>query len=323
MRSVTTEEPMLATLALPHSAFELRDAVRHARRFDPVRLDRVLRMDAERRLVEVQASATWSSLAAYLRPSAPELAAALGSLGTVGEAIAANAAGPDGRPVVAHIESLALVTPDGELRRVSRDQHAELFALAVGSQGVFGALYSATLRLDSLAQAAAHVQPAETLVLPASGAPRRLLSLLIPPAALEAFLAAARGRCGEWRTAIEAVEVRRTVPEAETALRWACREYAQVRLTLSQRVSLGGAVRATQVARELIDLAISHGGSYAVGSTPEATRAQAEACYPQLKSLLAEKRRIDPAEKLTNDWYRHHRSLLGREACHSRWNSKT
>lgn len=314
---------MLATLALPHSAFELRDAVRHARRFDPVRLDRVLRLDSDRRLVEVQASATWSSLATYLRPSAPELAAALKDLGTVGGAIAANAAGPDGRPVVAHLESLALVTPDGELRRVSRDQHAELFALVVGGQGLFGALYSATLRLDSLAQAAAQVQPPEALVLPASGAPRRSLTLLLLPASVEAFLAEVRGRCDEWRTAIEAVEVRRTLPEAETALRWARHEYAEVRLTLSQRGTIGGAVRATQLARELVDLAISHGGSYAVASTPEATRAQAEACYPQLKSFLAEKRRIDPAEKLANDWYRHHRSLLGREACHSRWNLKT
>jgi FAD/FMN-containing dehydrogenase len=224
--------------------------------------------------------------------------------------------------VVAHIESLALVTPDGELRRVSRDQHADLFALAVGGQGLFGALYSATLRLDSLAQAAARVQSAEALVLPASGAPRRSLSLLVRPDSVEAFLAAARVRCDEWRTAIEAVEVRRTLPEAETTLRWARREYAEVRLTLSQRGTIGGAVRATQLARELIDLAISHGGSYAVASTPEATRAQAEACYPQLKGFLAEKRRIDPAEKLTNDWYRHHRSLLGREACPSRWNSK-
>src|SRR5689334_4609592 len=120
------EANMIATLALPLSALDLRDAVRQARRIDPVRLDRVLRLDSSRGLVEVQASATWSSLAAYLKPSAPELAAALKDLGTVGEAIAANAAGPDGCPVVIHVESLALVTADGELRRVSRDQHAEI-----------------------------------------------------------------------------------------------------------------------------------------------------------------------------------------------------
>ena len=42
--------------------------------------------------------------------------------------------------------------------------------------------------------------------------------------------------------------------------------------------------------------------------------------YPELKNLLAEKRRVDPAGKLSNEWYRHHCSLLGREECRSRWN---
>jgi FAD/FMN-containing dehydrogenase len=313
------EAPMLATPALPLSAFDLRDAVRQSRRFDPVRLDRVLRLDASRGLVEVQASATWSSVAAYLRPDAPDLAAALRDLGTVGEAVATNAAGPDGRPVVAHIESLTLVTPDGELRRVSRDQHPELFALAVGGQDLFGALYSATLRLESLAGAAAEVEPVERLELPASGAARRSLELLVPPQALEALLAEARGRCAEWRMEIEAVEVRRILPESETALAWARREYAAVRLVLAERRTLGGSVRATQLVRELIDLALSHGGGFPIAATPEATRAQVEACYPGLKRVLAEQRRLDPAGKLSNAWHRHHRALLA-ERCEVRWN---
>jgi hypothetical protein len=29
---------------------------------------------------------------------------------------------------------------------------------------------------------------------------------------------------------------------------------------------------------------------------------------------------MDPAEKLTNEWYRHYRGLLRREACEVRWN---
>jgi hypothetical protein len=313
---------MLASLAMPLSAFELRDAVRQARRFDPVRLDRVLRLDASRGLVEVQASASWAGLAAYLHPADADAAPAWAGMPTIGQSVAANAAGPDGRPVVACVESLALVTPDGELRRVSRAAHAELFALAIGGQGLFGALYSATLQLESLARAMAERAPAETLVLPASGAALRPLHLLVPPAALEPLLADARRRCGEWRTAIEGATVRRILPEHETALRWAPREYAAVTLLLAQRDTLGASVRATQLRRELIDLAISHRGSFPIACTPEATRAQAEACYPRLKTVLAEKRRIDPAEKLMSDWYRHHRSLLGREACESRWNQE-
>ena len=311
---------MIATLTLPLSALELRDAVRQARRFDPARLDRVLRLDAGRGEVEVQASATWESLAAHLEAVAPEAAAAWRGLGTVGQAIAANAPGPDGRPIVAHVESLALVTPDGELRRVSRGCHPELFALAVGGQGLFGALYSATLRLESLAASARAQRREERLALPSSGAPLRSIDLLLPPEALPDFLARARARCEDWRMPIEAVHVKRTLPESETALRWARREYAAVRLALAERRTLGGSVRTTQVLRELIDLALAHGGGFPIAATPEATRGQVEACYPELKAVLAEKRRLDPAEKLVNGWYRHQRSLLARESCDSRWN---
>ncbi len=321
MRSVTrTEEPMLATLALPHSAFELRDAVRHARRFDPVRLDRVLRLDSDRRLLEVQASATWASAAARLRAGCEEAGEAWEGLGTIGAALATNAAGPDGRPVVAHVESLALVTPDGELRRVSRECHPELFRLAIGGHDAFGALYSATLKLDSLARAEKGRQAVEKLDLPAAGGPQRAIELLVPPGVLPEFLAEARERCEAWRMPIEGAEVRRTLPENETALPWARREYAAVRLALAERRTMGGSVRATQLARELIALAIEQGGSFPLASTPEATREQVEACYPELRTVLAEKRRLDPAEKLASAWYRHYRSLLGREACRSRWN---
>jgi hypothetical protein len=37
--------------------------------------------------------------------------------------------------------------------------------------------------------------------------------------------------------------------------------------------------------------------------------------------VLAEKRRIDPAAKLVNPWYRHYSSLLVRESCDVRWSN--
>lgn len=310
---------MTGTLALPLSALELRQAVRQAKPYNAARLDRVLRLDASRGLVEVQASATWAALSSYLRPTAQ--ACAWNGLPAIGESVAANAAGPDGRPCVAHIEALALVTPDGELRRISRDANAELFALAVGGQGLFGAVYSVTLRLESFARAASEALPGASLALPAGGGVHRRLELLVPPERLEEFLAETRARCGEWRIAIEGVEARRALPEDETFLRWAQREYAAVAMALAEPPALGGAVRATQLRRELIDAAIAHGGSFPIACTPDATRAQVETCYPMIMAFLAERRRLDPAERLANAWYRHHRSLLGREACEVRWSS--
>ena len=310
---------MNAALTLPLSAGELREAVRHARPFDPARLDRVLRLDASRGLVEVQANTTWASLAARLRPSALQEPAPWPGKATIGESVAANAAGSDGRPIIAHMEGMTLVTADGELRRVSRESHAELFALAVGGQGLFGTPYSITLRLDSLAKAAAEAAEPVTLCLPGSQPSSRPLDLLVPPEVYDLFLSEVRTRCGEWRVAIESAEVRRTLAEETTVLRWAKREYAAFTLRLTELKTVGGAVRATQLRRELIDTAIAHGGSFAIASTPEATRAQVEACYPELRQLLAEKRRLDAGERVTNAWYRHYRSLLGREACDVRW----
>ncbi len=311
---------MLATLALPLSAHELRDAVRQARPFNPARLDRILRLDTRGGVVEVQARATWASLAASLRPGHAELAALWKDSGVIGESVAANEAGPDGRPAVEHVEALALVTLDGELRRVSRETNPELFSLVVGGQGLFGAVYSITLRLESLARAASEAVPVATLALCGAGTKTRPLDLLLPPESLEAFLAEARSRCAQWRIDIQGVEVRRTLPETETALRWARREYAAVALRLAETPTLGGTVRIAQLHRELIDTAIAHGGSFPIALNFCATRAQAEACYPELRRFLGDKRRLDPAERLTNAWYRHFRSLLGRDQCPVRWN---
>jgi hypothetical protein len=309
---------MSGTLAIPLSAHELRDAVRTARRFDPVRLDRVLRLDEEHGLLEVQASVPWTALAEDL---GADLSGLLWDTDRVAQAVEANAPAPDGSPMVAHIEALALVTPDGELRRASRSANGELFALAVGGRGLFGALYSVTLRLPGLRRAATQPTPSEVLVLGDGGQSNgRRLDLLLPPEQLESFMAQARACCAEWRAEIKKVEVRRTTGESDTVLCWARREYAAVGFALSTPSTLGGSVRSTQLRRELIDAAISHGGSFAIDGTPEATREQALACYPGLRTLLAEKRRIDPGERLSNSWYRHHRALLEHRACEVRWN---
>jgi hypothetical protein len=313
---------MHTSASAPFSAQELCEAMRNALPYDPARLNRVLRHDAERGLVEVQARTPWISVASAVRPGDSEAATASTktSLPTVGESIDRNAAGPDGRPAVMHVESLTLATPAGELRRVSRVANAALFELAVGGHGLFGALYSITLRVESLVRAIAETAPVEILTLHATGETTRPLQLFVPPEQLASFLEDARARCADWRVAIGTAEVRRTVPEGETILRWSRREYASITLRLAERGTLGGSVRSTQVRRELIDSAIARGGGFPIACTPEATREQTEACYPQLRAVLAEKRRIDPDEKLVNAWYLHHRNLLNRSSTEERWN---
>ena len=51
-------------------------------------------------------------------------------------------------PLVADIESFELALPSGELLRVDRGRHPELFALAVGGYGLFGVVTDVELRLS-------------------------------------------------------------------------------------------------------------------------------------------------------------------------------
>jgi len=306
--------------ARPLSAQELCESVRACARFDASRLDRVLAVDETRGLVEIQSGATWKSLAARLRPGERRAQEVRTTRPTIGESLACNAAGPDGRPTVDHVLSFTMVTPDGQLRRVDRMNNASLFALVVGGQGLFGAIYSVTLRLESLARAIAEAQTPDAHVEPCPRTARSLV-LLVPPARLEALLAACRESCAEWRLELESLAMRRVRTDEETFLRLPGREYCEVGLGLAEGANLGAQVRVTQLKRSLIDLAISNGGGFPISCTPEATREQIDACYPQLAGFLAEQRRIDPHERWANGWLRHHRSLLTREPCEVRWGS--
>ncbi len=308
--------------ATPLSATELCDAMRHGRPFEPARLNRILSTDTARGLLEVQAATAWTTIAAALRPEDARAAmAANGLLHSVADSLACNAPGPDGAPAVTHVQALTLVTPDGELRRLSRTREPELFSLVVGGFGLFGALYSAVLRIESLARAVEKAAPPQRIVLrPGASAPRPL-ELLLPPPALARFTAEAEARCTEWRIALCSAEIRPTEPEADSFLRWASRDFAQVKLRFAPGQGLGARVREAQLRRELVDAAIALGGRFHIASTPEATREQLDACYPQLPAFLEHKRRFDPHQRLTNSWYLHQRSLLAGERCAVRWGS--
>lgn len=316
------------------SADELRGALRQSRHqplaLDASGLDRVLRLDGRDGMLEVQSAASWAALAEYVRPRGLALDAfstATRLPATVGDALSCNCAGPDGRPVSVHVAALALVTPEGDLKRASREFNPELFRLVLGGHGVFGLLYSATLQLESLAQSAkASLAPVELCVPDDAGAAdsgaaeaQHQLQCLVPPEALDAFLAQARELAEPWRIAWRRISVHRLLPERETALPWATREWAEVTLRFSLRASLGASVRAAQAKRELLAHALEHGGAFPISEPSHASRAQLERCYPSLSAFLAEKRRADPGERLQNRWYLTVCAKLRGEACEVRW----
>lgn len=303
----------------PISAIELCDAVRNGRALGDTCLDRILRLDTVQGLLEVQGATPWQAIAAELRPGDAR-AQVRTTMPTVGESLARNAAGPDGTPAVAHVACMALVTPEGELRRVSRDRDAELFALTVGGQGLFGTIYSVTLRLDSLARAVERASAPEEITRHTQAA-SHTLELLLPPSTLGDFKKTLHARCDDWRVPLQSLVVRRTAREQDTFLRWAQRDYAEVRLGFLPVKHLGGAVRASQLRHELIDAAIALGGSFHIACTPDATREQLQACYPQLEDFMAHKRRFDPNGRLVNAWYVHQQRVLTREVCEVHFDS--
>ena len=333
---------MIATLTLPagidptipqrsptvrvRSADDLRNALRHARanglRLDGSGMDRVLQLDDKRRLVEVQAATSWAELTRYLASRKIAIDAFARMQGTVGEAAAQAAAGPDGLPVVTHIAAITVFTPDGELRRADRNAYPELFRLALGGHGVIGVLYSVTLSIDSLlASAAAETAPVELRIDEAGAAqsPACAIECLLPPAALDAFLKDVRLLADERRIALHGITVRRYQPEAETSLRWATREWAGVEVRFGMKQTLGASVAAAEVRRALLNAALGRGGSFPIRDLRDATRRQLETCYPTIGAFLADKRRGDPAERLQNAWYRGLAATMRGEPCAVRW----
>lgn len=306
--------------SLPLSASELCRLVRTAVPVDTARLNRIFAVDERRGLVEVQANTTWKSLAEHLRPGDPRARETPTTCATIGESLACNAAGPDGRATVNHVESLTLVTPDGALRKVDRIANADLFSLVIGGHGAFGALYSVTLRIESLARAVAEAREPRILIGTLT-TPARKLVLLAPPAKSDALILSCRERCATWRIGLESLEVRRIRADEETFLRWAGREYDEIALGLSMGRHLGAEVRLAQLRGELIDLAIGCGGGFPIAGAPQATRAQTEACYPQLARFLEEQRRVDPRQRWANGWLLGQRRLLAREEVEVRWDA--
>jgi FAD/FMN-containing dehydrogenase len=124
---------------------------------DTRRMNRVLRLDTDAGLVQVEAGIEWPELVEHLIRSQEGREHQWGIVQkqtgadrlSIGGALAANAHGRGLRwkPMIADVESITLVGADGVTRTCSRRQNTELFRLAIGGYGLFGIMASVTLRL--------------------------------------------------------------------------------------------------------------------------------------------------------------------------------
>jgi FAD/FMN-containing dehydrogenase len=120
-------------------------------------LKRLVALDAERGLVEVEAGATWPDLLEQLEAAQRDAARPWGIIQKqtgadrlcVGGALGANAHGRGLalKPIIGDVESFRLVDATGATKLCSRSENSELFRLAIGGYGLFGVIGSVTLRL--------------------------------------------------------------------------------------------------------------------------------------------------------------------------------
>jgi FAD/FMN-containing dehydrogenase len=120
---------------------------------DMTPLNRVRSLDVTNGIVEVDAGIMWPALIDQLLKRQSRWGIAQKQTGadrlTIGGALAANVHGRGltMKPFVNDVESFVLIDAEGETRRCSRTENAELFRLAIGGYGLFGAIASVRLRL--------------------------------------------------------------------------------------------------------------------------------------------------------------------------------
>jgi FAD/FMN-containing dehydrogenase len=123
---------------------------------DMTGMNRAIALDGERGLLIMEAGAMWPDVVRATRDLARgeqrhgirQKQTGADDL-TLGGAVACNAHGRGLMmgPIGEDVEGLTLVDADGEVVECSRDQNAELFRLAIGGYGLFGAVVRVTLRL--------------------------------------------------------------------------------------------------------------------------------------------------------------------------------
>lgn len=124
---------------------------------DTRRLDKVLAFDAEHGRIEIESGMQWTQLYDHLLSSQrgrrkpwtfAQKPAGADQL-TFGGCLSANIHGRGLAlpPFIGDIESFKLIDANGDMHHCSRNDKPELFRLAIGGYGLFGVIYSVTLRL--------------------------------------------------------------------------------------------------------------------------------------------------------------------------------
>jgi FAD/FMN-containing dehydrogenase len=398
---------------------------------DMRRCSKVLGLDAVKGIVEAEAGIMWPALVEELlrrqAGSTRQWGIAQKQTGadrlTLGGALAANVHGRGlkMKPFIGDVESFVLIDAAGRRRTCSRRENADLFKLAIGGYGLFGAVATVKLRLiprqkiqrfvevrtiDELPAAftqriadgfifgdfqfaidetsddflrrgvfscykpvdaatpmpegqkelvdddwqrlllAAHADKAEAFrqysryYLATNGqvywsdthqlsaylddyhkgidkargardpATEMITEIYVPRARLPDFMAEVAQAFRINGVPIIYGTIRLIEKDGESVLAWATEPYACIIFNLHVVHTPYGMEQAAGAFRRLIQMAIARGGRYYLTYHRYASRAQVEACYPQLPEFLRLKKKHDPEERFQSEWYRFYRTMF-------------
>jgi FAD/FMN-containing dehydrogenase len=96
----------------------------------------------------------------------------------------------------------------------------------------------------------------------------------------------------------------------ESFLPWAKESYASVIFNLEVIHTPEGIEKAKKDFRVLIDQALELDGNYFLTYHRWARKDQVESGYPQFKKFLELKKKYDPEERFSSDWYQHYKQMF-------------
>jgi FAD/FMN-containing dehydrogenase len=133
-----------------------------------------------------------------------------------------------------------------------------------------------------------------------------ITELYVPRAELAAFMTDAAEALRDGDPIVVYGTIRLVERDDEAVLTWAREPWACVIFNLHTVHDAAGMASASEAFSMLIDLARAHGGSYYLTYHRFASAAQLAACHPRFAEFVATKRRLDPEERFSSDWYRHY-----------------
>jgi len=212
--------------------------------------------------------------------------------------------------------------PIGEVRKeLSAPEWEELYRLAHIDKSrafnLYSAHYLATngqIYWSDAHQVAGYIEGQDEIIDRATGAraPGSLMitELYVPRPRLPDLLRAAGARIRERKANLVYGTVRFIQKDDETFLPWARESFACVVMNLRVTHDEEGLQAARFQFQDLIDAALSLGGSYFLTYHRWARKDQVLKAYPRFPEFLALKRKHDPEERFQSEWYRHYRKMF-------------